>query len=146
MVDLKAGENFGFLGFDFRRVRSRQGRWRPNYAPQMKKRTALLRKLSHIFREHRSQPLEEIVALINPILRGWVGYFAIGHSSRCFSYVEAWVLRKMRRHLMRARQRQGFGWNRWSDSWLYERYGVHRDYRIRYPQRSTLQVGLHQVP
>jgi RNA-directed DNA polymerase len=146
MVDLKADGNFGFLGFDFRRVRSRRGRWRPNFAPQMKKRTALLRKLSHIFREHRSQPLEGIVALINPILRGWVGYFAIGHSSRCFSYVEAWVLRKSRRHLMRARQRQGFGWNRWSDSWLYERYGLHRDYRIRYPQRSTLQIGLHRVP
>jgi RNA-directed DNA polymerase len=146
MVDLKADENFGFLGFDFRRVRSRRGRWRPNFAPQMKKRTALLRKLSHIFREHRSQLLEGIVALINPILRGWVSYFAIGHSSRCFSYVEAWVLRKMRRHLMRARQRQGFGWNRWSDSWLYERYGLHRDYRISYPQRKTLQVGLHQVP
>lgn len=145
MVDLKADGNFGFLGFDFRRVRSRRGRWRPNFAPQMKKRTALLRKLSHIFREHRSQPLEEIVASINPILRGWVSYFAIGHSSRCFSYVEAWVLQKMRRHLMRARQRRGFGWNRWSDSWLYERYGLHRDYRIRYPQRSSLQVGLHQV-
>jgi RNA-directed DNA polymerase len=29
-VDLSCGESFGFLGFDFRRVRSRHGHWRPN--------------------------------------------------------------------------------------------------------------------
>ena len=44
-VDLSQGESFGFLGFDFRRVRSRRGFWRANYTPKLKKRTALLRKL-----------------------------------------------------------------------------------------------------
>jgi RNA-directed DNA polymerase len=43
VVDLKAGESFGFAGFDFRRIQSRQGRWRPYFAPKMKKRTMLLR-------------------------------------------------------------------------------------------------------
>ena len=47
---------------------------------------------------------------INPILRGWVNYFAVGHSSRCFGFVRDWVEKKIRRHLMRARGRQGFGW------------------------------------
>lgn len=146
MVDLRADASFGFLGFDFRRVRSRRGVWRPNFAPQMKKRTGLLRKLAQIFREHRSQPPKDIVRLINPILRGWVHYFAIGHSSRCFSYVEAWVLKKMRRHMMRAKQRRGYGWNRWSDAWIYESLGLYRDYRIRATQRQALQPGLPQVP
>jgi RNA-directed DNA polymerase len=45
IVDLAKGESFGFLGFDFRRVRSRAGRWMPLRTPQRKKRTALLRKL-----------------------------------------------------------------------------------------------------
>jgi hypothetical protein len=31
-----------------------------------------------------------VVQLINPVLRGWVNYFAIGNSSRCFSYVKCW--------------------------------------------------------
>lgn len=146
MVDLRADASFGFLGFDFRRVRSRRGVWRPNFAPQMKKRTGLLRKLAQIFREHRSQPPRDIVRLINPILRGWVHYFAIGHSSRCFSYVEAWVLKKMRRHMMRAQQRRGYGWNRWSDAWIYESLGLYRDYRIRATQRQALQPGLPRVP
>src|SRR6266478_2784671 len=43
-VDLARGETFSFLGFDFRRVKSRKGVWRPWYTPMRKKRTALLRK------------------------------------------------------------------------------------------------------
>jgi RNA-directed DNA polymerase len=42
VVDLCKGESFGFLGFEFRRIRSRVGRWRPMYQPQGKKRTARL--------------------------------------------------------------------------------------------------------
>jgi hypothetical protein len=36
-VDLGRGESFGFLGFDFRRIRSRRGVWRANYAPKLRK-------------------------------------------------------------------------------------------------------------
>ena len=53
VVDLAKGESFGFLGFDFRRIRCLRGRWRPQYAPKLKKRTALLRKLKEIFRRYR---------------------------------------------------------------------------------------------
>ncbi len=42
-VDLQQGESFGFLGFEFRRIRSRRGRWMPLRTPRGKKRTALLR-------------------------------------------------------------------------------------------------------
>ena len=34
VVDLTQGEAFGFLGFDFRLVRSLRGVWRPQYTPQ----------------------------------------------------------------------------------------------------------------
>src|SRR6202011_284132 len=49
-VDLSTGGSFGFLGFEYRRIRSRTGKWRAQYVPKMKKRTALLRKLKDIFR------------------------------------------------------------------------------------------------
>jgi RNA-directed DNA polymerase len=68
-VDLGRGESFGFLGFDFRCIRSRRGAWRANYTPKLKKRTALLRKLKDVFR-HQSQPVDRVVQLINPVLRG----------------------------------------------------------------------------
>jgi RNA-directed DNA polymerase len=136
VVDLGKGESFGFLGFEFRRVRSRKGTWRPNYAPKLKKRTALLDKLREIFRCFQSQPISRVVALINPILRGWVNYFAVGHSSRCFGYVKDWVERKVRRHLMRARGLRGFGWDRWSRRWLYEHLGLFDGYRVSRPPKA----------
>ena len=132
-VDLAKGDSFGFLGFEFRRVRSLRGVWRPQYGPQMKTRSALLRKLKKVFRRYRSQPVGRVVEIINPILRGWVNYFAIGHSSRCFGRVRSWVEKKIRRHMMRAKKRQGFGWKRWSRSWLHERLGLYGDYRVRWP-------------
>ena len=85
MVDLERGESFGFLGFDFRYLRSLRGAMRPHYTPKLKKRTALMRELKEVFRRHRSQPIERVISLINPMLRGWVNYFAVGHSSECFA-------------------------------------------------------------
>ena len=50
IVDLDRAESFGFLGFDFRRLRSMERQvWRAHYTPKMKKRTALLRKLKDVF-------------------------------------------------------------------------------------------------
>jgi RNA-directed DNA polymerase len=123
MVDLKKGESFTFLGFEYRRILSLRRKWRPYYAPKLKKRTALFEKLREIFRQHVSWPVEIVIAKINPILRGWVNYFRIGHSSSCFYMVKRWVEKKVRQHLMRARGRKGFGWKRWSSEWLYDRLG-----------------------
>jgi RNA-directed DNA polymerase len=133
-VDLGKGESFGFLGFEFRRVRSRRGRWMPLLLPKSKKRTALLGKLKEIFRASRCQPVGGVIGKINPILRGWVKYFAIGNSSRCFSYIRDWVEKKIRRHLARACQRRGFGWKRWSREWQYGTLGLFSEYRVTYGQ------------
>ena len=119
------------LGFEYRRVLSLQRKWRPHYAPKLKKRTALFEKLREIFRTHLSWPVETVIAKINPILRGWVNYFRVGHSSICLGVVKRWVEEKVRRHLMRARGRKGFGWTRWSSEWLYDRLGLFNDYQLR---------------
>ena len=131
VADLAKGDSFGFLGFEFRRVLSHKGVWRPNYTPKLKNRTALLGKLRDVFRRFASQPVGRVIEWINPILRGWVNYFAVGHSSRCFSFVKDWVEKKVRRHLMRARKRKGFGWKRWSKQWLYGELGLFHGYRVR---------------
>ncbi|MHB0945830.1 MAG: group II intron reverse transcriptase/maturase [Sedimentisphaerales bacterium] len=133
-VDLTRDEAFGFLGFDIRRVKSRKGGWRPQCTLMLKKRTELLRKLKEKFLKLRSRPIAKVIGVINPILRGWVNYFAWGHSGRCFTFICDWVEKKVRRQLMRTRQRTGFGWKRWSRKWLYEELGLFKDYHVRRPQ------------
>jgi RNA-directed DNA polymerase len=134
IVDLTKGESFGFLGFDFRRVKTHRGKWAVKFTPKMKKRTELLGKLQEAFQSFQSQPMQKVIELINAVLRGWVNYFRIGHSKRCFRYVERWVEKKVRRHLMRAKNQQGFGWGRWSREWLYRNQGLYSNYRLRYYQ------------
>ena len=135
-VNLKRGERFSFLGFDFWRVRSRADRWMPLIRPQTKKRTALLRQLKVVFRNLRSQPIRHVIEIINPILRGWVQYFSIGNAGQCFSFIRNWVEEKIRRHLARARLRRGFGWKRWDRHWFYEVLGLFDDYRVRRPEAA----------
>src|SRR5216684_2843250 len=130
-VDLERGECFGFLGFEFRYLRGLSGAMRPHYTPKLKKRTALVRALKEVFRRHRSQPIERVIGLINPVLRGWVNYFAVGHSSECLSFIKDWVEKKVRPHLVHAQKRKGFDWERWNRRWLYDTLGLFNAYRVR---------------
>jgi len=131
IIDLAKGGSFTFLGFEYRLVLGRNRKRRPQFAPKLKKRTALFAKLRQIFRQRVSQPVRTVIETINPILRGWVNYFRIGHSSQCFSKIRDWVEMKIRRHLMRARLRKGKGWKRWSSEWIYQVLGLYNDYRLR---------------
>ena len=71
MVDLKKGESFAFLGFQYRRILSFRQKGRPYYAPKLKKRTALFEKLREVFRQHVSWPVEVVIARrrSTPVLR-----------------------------------------------------------------------------
>jgi len=138
-VDLTKGETFSFVGFDFRRMKSRRGKWRVRAAPRGKARAHLISQLRELFRRYQSQPISGLLAQANPILRGWVNYFRVGDSADCFSYVRYWMERKVRRHLTRARGRQGFGWKRWKSTWIHETLGVFSDYRlVRLPEYNSV--------
>jgi RNA-directed DNA polymerase len=132
IVDLTRDETFSFLGFDYRRVKTRRGVWGVRVTPRMRARTALLTELKEVFRRYQAQPVDRVIYLINPILRGWVNYFRVGNSSQCFGYIKDWVEKRIRRHLMSARKRRGFGWNRWSRAWFYKTLGLFNDYGVRH--------------
>jgi RNA-directed DNA polymerase len=125
-------ESFGFLGFEYRKALTLRGKRGVRFVPKMKARTSLLGKIKEVFRRFQSQPVDRVIDLINPVLRGWVSYYRVGHSSRCFGYIRDWVEKKVRRHLMRARNLRGFGWKRWSRDWLYTGLGLYGDYRVQY--------------
>lgn len=137
LVDLSKGESFDFLGFNFRQGLTTNSKLGVIMQPKKDARSNLLKKLKGIFKRLKSQPTEWVINTINPILRGWVNYFRIGNSSQCFSFVRWWMERKLRRHLMRARLRQGFGWKRWSREYIYGSLGLYDDYAIRYVQTES---------
>lgn len=129
-LDLVKGDSFSFLGFDFRRLKTKTGKWRVNYQPKMQARSKVIEKIRDVFQRFESQPLTRVRDLINPILRGWVQYFRIGNSSKVFGYVKDWLTRKIRRHLMKAKGKQGFGWKQWSTKGLYAVYNIYSDFKL----------------
>ncbi len=131
IVDLTKGESFIFLGFEFRRIKSRNGKWRPYYTPKPEGRKKLLAGLQGIFDKYSSQPIRNIIEEINPKLRGYCNYYRIGQSTRCFSYIRYWVMEKVRRHLQKARGLSGFGWKRWNSAFIYGELGLFYDYKLK---------------
>ena len=120
-----------YLGFVFRRC-ERRGKILVRIHPKRKSLTNLQRSIKEIFRRKRGRTVQEVVVLINPKIRGWVNYFRHGNSSQHFKILRDWVEKKVRRHLLKQKQKSGFGWKRWSRKALYQRYGLYDDYQIRY--------------
>lgn len=135
VVDLEKGETFGFLGFEYRLVRNRNNtRKVVLMRPRKKKVSELIDKVRTHLRKNGDKSVFQVVASLNPILRGWVTYYRIGHSSRVFSFIRQWVEKKVRRFARKAQGRMGFGLNQWSSEVVYGNWGLYNDYRIRYHQ------------
>src|SRR5260370_28871131 len=73
-VDLSKGGSFGFLGFEYRRIRSRKRKWRGQNEPKLKKPRGLPPKIQENFRRDRSEAAGGGYGLINPHSRGLVPY------------------------------------------------------------------------
>jgi len=77
---------------------------------------------------------ENVIKVINRKLQGWVRYFRVGNSAPCVRHIKDWVEKQVRRHLARAcaQGRVGFGWARWTQSYLYDRSKLHKNYELKY--------------
>jgi len=133
VVDVLKGEAFGFLGFDLRRVRKRhaQGHF-ILMTPKKKARKAIKATIRDIIRAGGALPTPEIVAQLNGAVAGWVNYFRVGNASRAFSEVRDYLEMKVRTLLTRRKRRrkQGVGWRRWSNEYLYGVLGLYWDWKI----------------
>jgi RNA-directed DNA polymerase len=108
----------------------------PLIRPQTKKRTALLHQLKVVFRGLRSQPIRQVIEIINPILRGWVQYFSIGNASQCFSFIRNWVEQKIRRHLAPSPAASGLRLEAVGSAVDLQVLGLFDDYRVRRPKAA----------
>jgi RNA-directed DNA polymerase len=95
----RGGHGFAFLGYRFA---SGQRYVRP------KSLTALRDKIRQQTGRTRSGNLEQIIAELNPILRGWFGYFKHARFP-VFRKVDSFVRRRLRAPLRKREKRPGFG-------------------------------------
>src|ERR1035441_5377425 len=133
VVDALKGEAFGFLGFDLRRVRKRNGEgYFVLMTPKKKARMAVKAKIRDIIGRGGATPMPDLVKQINATLAGGVNYFRVGNSSRAFSEVRDYVEMKVRTLLTRRKRRRksSVGWRRWSNEYLYDVLGLYWDWKI----------------
>jgi RNA-directed DNA polymerase len=93
------GQGFEFLGYRFEAGR----RW-----VRRKSLTRLKDRIRAKTKRTRGDSLARIVADLNPMLRGWFGYFRHAHSYT-FEAVDGFVRRRLRALLRKQERRPGFG-------------------------------------
>ena len=137
VVDLEKGETFNLLGFTWRLATSRKGKKFPLIIPRPEKRKAILGKVKMVIKENWSEKLPVVIGKINPVIRGWVNYFRVGHSSKTFSYVRWDVDKKVRRFVRKKQKSPGYGYKEWSREVPYRDWGLFNDYHVRYYLKAT---------
>ena len=94
IVFLGGGEDgFDFLGFHHRKTPSKFGdrRYLSKW-PSQRAMAAIRAKVSdHTNRRFASRDLRNVVADLNPVLRGWGAYFRYGNSNRKFAAIDCYV-------------------------------------------------------
>jgi RNA-directed DNA polymerase len=118
-------ESFDFLGYTVGRFYGKGGRPYIGTRPSKKSVCKLLARIHEetSSRWNWQQPAER-VEVLNPILRGWCGYFNQGPVVRAYRVVRRYVERRLRRWLLRREQRGGTGYKRYPDRYLYENLGL----------------------
>jgi group II intron reverse transcriptase/maturase len=125
----KGQDGFVFLGFEHRMRESwkHRGYWYLNKWPSPKAMASIRARVKErTSRRRASWPLKEVVADLNPVLRGWCAYFAVGNSSEKFSAVDDYVHLRMARLASTKHGLHGRNWaTRFTYGWLTD-LGIYR--------------------
>lgn len=119
-------ETFDFLGYTFGQHRSsRSGRWLLCGKPSKKRIARVCEKISAMTgRNTVTLDAQEMVAELNPVLRGWAGYFCLGPVSDAYRSINAHVRYRFGKW-WRAKHKGAWMDPRWHWSrWLEQKYGL----------------------
>jgi len=131
MVDLRRGkQSFVFLGCTIRKKRSIQRNPRWHFVQRWPSPKAT-KKLRDRVREltgkrHSGKDVTQIVAELNPALRGWGNYFRTGNADREFNKMDSFVVKSLRR-------------------WQYRRGGQRPTKRTPFTGDQLYGMGLHKL-
>lgn len=147
VVDLREGrEGFDFLGCHFRArmsgrlweqkriVRYYLHRW-----PSQRAMKRLREKVrDQTGRNRAGLAIEQVIAMLNPVLRGWGNYFRTGNAAIKFRQIDNYVVWRLRRLLVKKRGRNlhaGVA-DQWTEGWFND-HGLYRlRGTVRYPKAA----------
>lgn len=103
-------DGFNFLGFNIRQYKGKC-----LFKPQKEKVLDFLRRLRKWLKGHRSVKPREVIAVLNPILRGWANYYRHASSKDTYAYVDYRLWRMLWNWCLRRHSNK-------SKSWVKQRY------------------------
>jgi RNA-directed DNA polymerase len=118
LVDATQRGGFDFLGYHFERGM----KW-----PRQKSLQKLKDKLRPLTKRQNGRSLEETMARIKPILRGWFGYFRYSKRTT-FEAIDGWVRGRLRSILRKRSKRKGRAKGRDHQRWpnrYFEQHGFY---------------------
>jgi len=142
LVDLRRGkESFVFLGSTIRKKRSilrAPSRYFMQRWPSRKATKRIRDRVRELTGARQSgQDVKQIIAELNPVLRGWGNYFRTGNADREFNKLDGFVFRRLRRWQLRRGGQRATGQKAWTGDQLYG-MGLHRlQGTVRYPSQAT---------
>ncbi|MGW7620356.1 group II intron reverse transcriptase/maturase [Streptomyces antimycoticus] len=147
LVDLREGrEGLDFLGCHFRarfsgRLWEKYGKVR-FYLHRWPSKTAMKRLRDKVRertdRRRSGWDIRDVIADLNPILRGWGAYFRTGNAARKFTDIDRYVVWRLRRLMVKKRGRnlRGGQIDAWTEEW-FNGHGLHRlRGTVRYPKAA----------
>jgi group II intron reverse transcriptase/maturase len=142
MVDLRRGkESFVFLGCTIRKKRSiqRNPRWHFMQRWPSPKAMKRIRERVHELTDsrHSGKDVKQMIATLNPVLRGWGNYFRSGNAGRKFNQLDSYVYWRLAQWM----GRRGGQRRQRMEKWTHERFVDMGLYRLRgtvkYPTQAT---------
>jgi RNA-directed DNA polymerase len=147
VVDLREGrEGLDFLGCHFRarmsgRLWEQRGlvRYYLHRWPSQRAMARLRDKVRHRTGRNRAgTDIRDVIAELNPILRGWGNYFRTGNAAIKFGQIDDYVVRRLFRLMVKKRGRnlRAGQADQWTEQW-FNGHGLHRlRGTIRYPKAA----------
>ena len=126
-------ESFDFLGYSFRKtLNPKKTKVAAYFWPSQKAERSIREKVRKITNSARPIKVEEVIEQLNPVIRGWVNYFRIANSSKKFGKIRLYAAKKVRKFMRKRRNKSGYGYKKYPDSYLYNKLGLYRDYCLRW--------------
>jgi RNA-directed DNA polymerase len=87
-------EGFDFLGWNFRKYPV-SGRYKLLIKPSAKSIATLAEKTGDIIRQHRQAKTANLIAMLNPLIRGWVNYHKHAVAKKVFQKVDTFLFKQL---------------------------------------------------